>query len=145
MCTVKISCTALCEIQRRSMGLCHGVWSLIRRMQWPNRMTDIFQQNDKMNRWIDSNRKWECSNSYLLNCTASLPFSHASITGTTLYCLVRKVVCVCVCVNMKAERPAVEPRPLAHKSSALTITPPCQDSRFQMHLNPVKDFTMTIY
>jgi len=37
----KISCTALCEIQRLSMGLCHGVLSLIRRMQRPNRMADF--------------------------------------------------------------------------------------------------------
>jgi len=40
----KISCTmlSLCEIQRWSMGLCHGIWSLIRRMQRPNRFADSF-------------------------------------------------------------------------------------------------------
>jgi len=42
----KISCTALCEIQRRTMG----IWSLIRRMQHPNRMTDFLTKR------IDSNR-----------------------------------------------------------------------------------------
>jgi len=31
----------LCKIQWRSMGLCHGLWSLIRRMQRPNRMADF--------------------------------------------------------------------------------------------------------
>jgi len=39
------------EIQRRSMGLCHGVWSLIRRMQQPNRMADFLIKQIYSNRF----------------------------------------------------------------------------------------------
>jgi len=59
------SCTALCEIQRRSMGLCHGVSSLIRRMQRPNQTADFFNDSPKTNRRIDSNRESEYSSIYL--------------------------------------------------------------------------------
>jgi len=59
----------LCCQNANSTPSCHGVWSLIRWMQRPNRMANFLTKQidlPKTNRQIDSNRESECSTSYLV-------------------------------------------------------------------------------
>ena len=59
----------LCCQNANSTPSCHGVWSLIRWMQRPNRMANFLTKqidSPKTNRQIDSNRESECSTSYLV-------------------------------------------------------------------------------
>ena len=68
--------TSLCEIQRRSMGLCHGVWLLIRRVQTPNRMADFLTKridSSKTKRRIDLNHESECSSNWYKVVVAVCP------------------------------------------------------------------------
>jgi len=52
--------------RRLYQQVCHGVWSLIRRMQRPNRMADFFNKTNRFAQNESANRESECSTVQLL-------------------------------------------------------------------------------